>query len=154
MFDASSKSSDEKRFCTLNLFYPMEVDIEDPWNLPRPHVVFSGKLQTADQWHDQAERELWDPDVAVSFQPNAWVDTPTHTYGLKECLGPINDHLAKVDSNMKGLVFEDNLSTHQTELTMKYWEEELAHFMAPFFLPPNMTDILQVRVYCLSFSPS
>ena len=57
---ANMKEGNVKRFSTLNLFGPMEFD--PLWDLiPIPHIVFkASKTQTADEWHDQKERVLWD----------------------------------------------------------------------------------------------
>ena len=52
----------------------------DKANFAKAHVVFSGKSQTADEWHDQDERALCDNEVVVSFQENAWVDTSAHIH--------------------------------------------------------------------------
>ena len=126
VYDATGTSSDTKRFATLNLFSPMKL-LEDESNYVKCHVVFSGKFQTADEWHDQEERQLWDPDVVVSFQENAWVDTPTHIHGLREVLGPMNDHPLLADTDMQGITIEDNMSTHLTEATLNYWANELTN---------------------------
>ena len=84
--------NDEKRFCSLNLTLPMELHeaiknvdtihgLDNIYNYPKAHIVFKAKkFQTADDWHDQEERQQWDPRVIVSFQENAWVDTVTHPW--------------------------------------------------------------------------
>ena len=103
------------------------------------------KFQTADDWHDQEERQQWDPRVIVSFQENAWVDTVTHLHGLKEVMGPINQYLGNLgDEKMRGVQFEDNLSSHNREEVFKFWEEVLEHFEPPQFVPKNMTEVIQV----------
>ena len=141
IYDGTSKSSEEKRFCTLNLSAPMDV-LPDGSNVPPPHVVFRGKTQTGDEWHDAGERAAWDPDVVVSFQENTWVDTNTHVYGLSKCFGEINGRLE--EEGLKGLVIEDNLSVHHTAQSLEHWANELPAFLPPEFLPANMTLILQV----------
>lgn len=82
--------------------------------------------------------------VVVSFQENAWVDGPTHRYGLKEVLGPINAHL--VEEDMQGVAFEDNLSAHKMESTMQFWgsDPSVSNFIPTQFLPAKLTDIVQV----------
>ena len=82
VYDATSKSSDTKRFCTLNLFVPMTLR-PDMANLPNPHDVFSGKFQTGDEWHDPDKRELWDDGVAVSFQEMLGLIRPRTFMGWK-----------------------------------------------------------------------
>ena len=82
--------------------------------------------------------------MVVSFQENAWVDTPTHIHGLKSVLGPIDKHLEELEGEMRGLVLEDNLSTHLTKLFLACWENELKHFRPLEFLPVKQTDMLQV----------
>ena len=143
VYDATAKKTDDKRFCTLNLFGPMLLR-DDLANLPKPHLVFSGKTKAGSEWADAEERALWDDSVVVSFQDNAWVDTTTHIYELKECLGPINEVLENEGNGTKGLVLEDNLSTHLTQRSLNYWRQHLVNFLPPYFLPVNMTDILQV----------
>ena len=114
-------------------------------NIPKPHVVFHAtSFQMADQWHDQEERQKWHKDVVVSFQENAWVDARTHIHGLREVLGPINELLGNENSNMKGLVIEDNLSSHKTESVENFWAKDLKNFTLPVYVPPNMSSFLQV----------
>ena len=148
VYNATSKSLGDKRFCTLNLFGPMLL-WDDLKNLPKPHLVFSGKTKPGSEWADAEEGALWDDDVVVSFKKNAWVDTKTHIHGLKQCLGPINKHLEENEINIEGFVLEDNLSTHLTEKSLAHWREQLVNFLSPFFLPANMTDILQVSDHSL-----
>ena len=45
---------------------------------------------------------------------------------------------------MRGLVIEDNLSSHKTELVNDFWKDELTQYDLPIFVPPNMTSYLQV----------
>ena len=142
VYDAIGKDLDTKRFCTLNLYGAMELR-DNRLNLPKPHLVFQAtKFQTADDWHDQDERAEWDDRVVVSFQQNAWVDTRTHVHAMKEVLAPINNYLAGVEE--KGLVIEDNLSSHKTDEALDFWANELENFLMPEFVPPNMTEVIQV----------
>ena len=84
VYDAVGKDSDTKRFCTLNLFGAM-LHKRSGLNIPPPHLVFAASgFREGANWHDAAERAMWDPRVVVSFQENAWVDAETHMYGLKE----------------------------------------------------------------------
>ena len=63
-----------KRFCTLNLIVPMRTK-DDFSNVPKPHIIFTAsEFKPGDEWI-KAERDLWAPDVIVSFQENAWVDS-------------------------------------------------------------------------------
>ena len=141
IYDAVGKEGDKKRFCTLNLYGCMELR-DDLANLPRVHVVFNASMfQTADDWHNQDERKEWDPRCLVSFQENAWVDAKTHIHAMDEILCPINEHLKEVD--MKGLVIEDNLSSHKTKAVFDFWDNELTSFDQPEFVPPKMTEIMQ-----------
>ena len=154
VYDAVMDPKDEKRFCSLNLTLSMDLHdelkkvesitgLENTYNYPKVHVVFkASKFQTADDWHDQEERRQWDPRLVVSFQENAWVDTKTHLHGLSEVMGPINEYLGKV--KMRGIQFEDNLSSHNREEVFRFWEENLSHFETPQFVPKNMTETLQV----------
>jgi len=144
VYDANMKNGDVKRFCTLNLFGSMELDpLLDL--IPIPHLVFrASKTQIANEWFDQEERAQWDTRVLVSFHPNAWVDAETHKIRLKGVLGPINNNLVILGAGLKGVVFEDNLSIHGTESVFDSWDMDLPHFTYPVFVPPNMTDIIQV----------
>lgn len=141
VYDAVGNDSDTKRFCTLNLFGGMMLR-GDMANQVKPHLVFSAsKFRAGEDW-DEEERLQWDPGVIVSFQENAWVDAQTHKYGLEKILRPVNDHLEEV--GMKGLVIEDNLSSHKTDDVFKFWEEELRNFLPPKFVPASMTETIQV----------
>ena len=141
VYDANGKDEDTKRFCTLNLYGGMCLR-EDLANQVKPHLVFhASKFRDGDDW-DEAEREQWDPRVVVSFQQNAWVDAETHMLAMDKVLGPVNDHLQEV--GMKGLVVEDNLSSHKTPAVNRYWEEKFPNFLPPEFVPPNMTETMQV----------
>ena len=154
VYDSVMVPNDEKRFCSLNLTVPMELHealmntetvlgLEKTYNYPKAHVVFkASKFMTADEWHDQDERRKWDARVIVSFQENAWVDTKTHLHYLKEVMWPVNQYLG--EENMMGIVFEDNLSSHNRDEVFSYWREILDHFEAPQFVPKNMTEIIQV----------
>ena len=44
---------------------------------------------------------------------------------------------------MKGVTFEDNLSSHKTDMVEQFWASELTEFAPPHFCPPNMTSVLQ-----------
>ena len=70
----------------LNATLPMELR-PDGKNLPKAMVVFECKFQTGDEWHNEEKHCQWHPDVAVSFQPNAWVDIQTHIHGLAQLVG-------------------------------------------------------------------
>ena len=126
------KEGNVKRFSTLNLFGRMEFD--PLWDLiPIPHIMLKvSKTQISDEWHDQKERVLWDTRVLVSFHPNAWVDAETHKIVLKGVIDPINDYLAEQDSGLKGVVFEDNPSSHQTESVFDFWDTDLLSLHALF----------------------
>ena len=45
---------------------------------------------------------------------------------------------------MKGVVFEDNLSSHKTDEVLRFWQDELPNFIEPQFIPANMTEAIQV----------
>ena len=143
VYNAVSSDADMKRFCTLNLFVPMKTR-DDGKNVSVPHLVFRGTFQDRKDWHDKEEQELWDDRVAVSFHPNAWVDAQTHMIGLEKVLGPVNSHLEEEESGMRGVIFEEYLSSHQTDAVFEFWKSQLANFEAPRFVPPRMTEIVQV----------
>ena len=45
---------------------------------------------------------------------------------------------------MKGVIFEENLSSHQANAVLDYFRKELNNFVSPRFIPVNMTIIIQV----------
>ena len=45
---------------------------------------------------------------------------------------------------MKGVVFEDNLSSHKTRQVLRFWEDILPNFIGPQFIPANLTEAIQV----------
>jgi len=47
---------------------------------------------------------------------------------------------------MKGLMLKDNLSSYQTDRAIAFWENHLKKIFPLEFLPPNLTDILQVSL--------
>ena len=97
-------------------------------NIVPPHLVFRGAFQTSEEWHDQDKMAKYHPAIVASFHENAWVDAKTHMHGLKKILGPIDSLLASEGSNMKGIVIEDNLSSHKTDLVDQFWKDELPNF--------------------------
>ena len=40
-------------------------------------------------------------------------------------LGPVDDVTGKEGNGMKGVIFEDNLSSHKTDAVEKIWESKL-----------------------------
>ena len=59
------KLNNKKRFCALNSTVLMELH-EDQNNSPKDYIVFKdSNFQTADEWHDQEERNWWDLRVVV-----------------------------------------------------------------------------------------
>ena len=82
--------------------------------------------------------------MVVSFEEKAWVDVHTHIHCLQEVLGPINKLLAEENSAMKGVVIEDNLSSHKTDVVNDHWCTELDHFISTVFVPSNMMSNVQV----------
>ena len=63
---SQSNANSRKRFCTLNICFRPEGD------QPRVSIIFRGKGKRI----SSTEKESWDKDVDVYFQPNAWADTP------------------------------------------------------------------------------
>ena len=93
VYDPVMNPNAEKRFCIITLTVPLELR-EERKNFPQAHIVFKNyNFHTADDWHDQEERNRWDPRVVLSFQENEWVDTSAHLHGLDEVMGLINEHL-------------------------------------------------------------
>ena len=111
VFDATANGRELKRFCSLNLFAPLER-IAGGSNVPPPHIIFKAYgFKTMDDW-DPSDVKEYHPGVYISFQGNVWVDAQTHMLGLKQCMGPQNAQLE--DSGEKGVTLEDNLSSHNT----------------------------------------
>jgi hypothetical protein len=48
-------------------------------------------------------------------------------HGLREVLGPIDKLLEMESSTIKGVVVEDNLSSHKTNDVIQFWKRELPH---------------------------
>ena len=141
VYDATAKSSDVKRFCTLNLIAPLK-QMADGSNTPPPHIVFHASgFRKSDDW-DKSEVAEYHPGVVVSFQKKAWVDAETHKHGLTLMMAKQNERLEI--SGKKGVVIEDNLLSHNTNEVMAFWGEELRSFIEPQFVPPNMTENVQV----------
>ena len=113
VYDGTAKSRDLKRFCTLNLYGPLERT-EDGSKLPPTHCVFQAtSFKTMEEWN-QDEVAQYHPGVIVSSpREKAWVDARTHMHGLAMCLGPQQERLAETEDF--GVVFEDNLSSHGTD---------------------------------------
>ena len=136
--DATFDANDTKRFCTLNLTIPMELD-KDQRNLVRSHLVFKATkfIRGEDQiWknpHGTLERDLWDKRVDVSFHPNAWVDTETNLYGL--------DKAKRIFERYDECVqFEDNLSSHKTAAVNEFWKS--SNCIQKLY-PPDLTHVIQ-----------
>jgi hypothetical protein len=136
----NSLDFDNKHFCTLNLFVPMKV-CPDLKNVPKPHLVFRAATKGGEDWADADEREQWHPDVVVSFQDNAWVDAQTNIYSLQKVLKPVDNFLG--EEGKKGVLFEDNLSSHLTDAVVEHWSQELENFFQPRYYPANLSLVLQ-----------
>ena len=140
VYDGIGKGCDMKRFCTLNLIVPMRTK-DDFSNVPQAHIIFAAsEFKPGEEWM-KAERDLWAPDVIVSFQENAWVDSKGYKYGLRKMLGNVNKALEA--TNEVGVFFADNLSTHKSEDGISSFSEELTSFAPPRFYPANMTMSVQ-----------
>ena len=89
IWDATYDAENVKRFCSLNITVPMEVEA-DLSNVVRPHLVFRAtNFVRGEDWTQKSkegtfERDLLDKRVDVSFQANARVDTQTNIYGLSK----------------------------------------------------------------------
>ena len=140
VIDSLQKSQDMKRFATLDLTIVMKPHPSGK-NVPKPHIIFKAKhTQSGTSWN-AAEQQEWDPDVVVSFHPNAYVDWESNLLGLQQVMKPINDYLA--ESSVKGVYYEDNFSAHKKEIVVDYWESDLKQFKAPQYYPPDLTMSLQ-----------
>ncbi len=101
----------------------------DKLNIPEPHVeFFASTFHTTEQWHDQEDSQ-WDKYVVVSFQKSMWIDSCTHIHCMQEVLGPIIKLLAEENYLMNGVVIEDNLSSHKTDVINDHWCTKLDHFI-------------------------
>ncbi len=59
-------------------------------------------------------------------------------------LGPVNKLQAEEYSVMKGVVVEDNFSSHKTDVVNEHWCTKLAYFISPVLVPSNMMSNVQV----------
>ena len=128
----NTTDKDAYQFCTLNLAVPMKLR-PDKLNLTKAHLVFQASgFREGKDWGDKdAELSQWDPSrVIVSFQENAWVDARTHIYGLEQMFKPVNNIEGTL---LKGVIFEDNLSSHQTNTVSACFRDHLPNFIHPFF---------------------
>lgn len=133
VIDATYDDAAVKRFATLNLFVPMEPLVENGviLNDIKPHIVFrrpAGFLRGADfrgtaDTDDDLERDQYHRGVVVSFQANAWVDSETNRFSLKECLVPVYETLSA--RGIKLVLFEDNLSAHKSPSVSSHFIENL-----------------------------
>ena len=141
VYDAAGKDLDTNHFCTLNLCGPMLLR-DDKANQTKPHLVFRGAFKDGEDWRDQDEKDQWDPRVVVTFQENAWIDGKSHMLFLEKVLGPVNARLKQL--GLKGVIFQDNLSSYTTEDVKEFFAEKMDQFCEPKFIPALMTFILQV----------
>ena len=122
VYDGVTKGSDMKRFCTLNLMIPMEIN-DDSSNIPKPHIIFSASsYKTGEDW-SASEREEWPDNVIISFQENAWVERRGFKYGVSNMLKEINRKM--MEKGDVGVLFADNLSTHKSEESLTFFKNEL-----------------------------
>lgn len=138
VWDSITKSSDCKRFATLNLTIPMDV-AADKSNLPKPHLIFSCKsgFKEGGEWAEN-ERKEWSDAVHVSFQENAWADSETCVYALEA----LKEDVVSAMNGLNPVLFEDNLSSHKTNIVEEAWKSKLPGWRHHFF-PPNLTWALQ-----------
>ena len=61
---------------------------------------------------------MWNEADIVSFQDNAWVDTPTYIDVLKSVVGRINERIRQMVGDLKGLTLEDDLFIHLTDASL------------------------------------
>ena len=142
VYDGCSKGVDIKRLCTLNLMIPMQVSA-DLSNIPKPHIIFSASAyKVGDDWAVSG-REQWPSNVIVSFQENTWVVRKGFKYEVSKMLQEINKRLE--EKGETGVLVADNLSTHKSEESLTFFENELKAFAEPRFYPANMTMSLQHR---------
>jgi hypothetical protein len=144
VWTALGSETDSKRFCTLNLMVPMKVDIDEAGeikNLPLPHVVFKAtNFCDGNDW-DAEEVKLWHPNVIVSFQKNAWVDTETNLFFTEKVVAPLNNKLI-TQGVSNAVCFEDNLGSHHTSSALDAWKVHASLFTRAEF-EPNLTHDLQ-----------
>jgi hypothetical protein len=135
VWDSVTKSSDCKRFCTLNLTVPM-ICTQD--NYVKPHVIFQGTRQHGDDWHDASEREEWG-NCHVTFNEKAWANGEETIRGL-ECLKADLMAAGKGAVDNPAMYSEDNLGSHKTNIVDEWWEKNMAAWIPGHkFVPPNTT---------------
>jgi hypothetical protein len=147
VWDSTSDDADAKRFCSLNLTVVMEA-LPDLSNVPPPHLIFKGtNFCAGEDWVGKRdvpgqplERDLWNKDVTVSFQENAWCDARTNIYGLKQ-QAKLEEALIKAGIK-NPQQFEDNLSAHLTYEVLEYWKREKPNWGRRSY-PPKLTWCMQ-----------
>ena len=146
VFDSTSKGSDSKRFCTLNLFIPMLCVMPDVaagirGNYSRPCVMFQAKEKEGDDWFDEAEREKWG-DCHVTFNPHAWADQEQSRLALINWSQDLGFGTGTDSVEYAGVFTEDNLGSHKTPMLMDWWEDNMPQWVHRYY-PPNLTWCLQ-----------
>ena len=120
-----STSDAGKCFCSLNIcFIP---DGTQPWTA----VIFrrKGKQISA------VEKEVWDPDIDVYFQPNAWADGGVCTEWAKRTLKPA------VQGKHHFVLFCDNL---EGQKNLKFKDAVLSCGGTVWYGLASATDIWQL----------
>ena len=65
-----------------------------------------------------------------------------YAYGLEHVLKPVNDIIER--ASLKGVIFEDNISSRRIDTVLSYFKDQFLDFIAPLFLPVKITIIIQI----------
>ena len=84
ILDTTGGEKDCYRSASLCITVPGKIDV-DGSNFPKWMVIFRGSFCDGDDWWSEDEQKQWHPDVVVSFQANAWMDTPSNSIWVDKC---------------------------------------------------------------------
>ena len=141
ILDTTGGEKDCYRSASLCITVPGKIDV-DGSNFPKWMIIFRGSFCDGDDWWSEDERKEWHPDVVVSFQENAWMDTASNSIWIKNVMVPMNEYCK--NASRKGVLFEDNLSSHKTSKAHLDFANTLDSFAEPMYYDPGFTFCEQV----------
>lgn len=141
IFDTTCSENDCHRSVSLYFTVPGKIDV-DGGKFPKWMVIFRGSFCDGDDWWSEDEQNQWHPDVVVSFQANAWMDTESNSIWVDEMIVPMNEDCKRTDQT--GVLFEDNLSSHKTSNTHLDFAQKLNKFAEPLYHDPGFNFCEQV----------
>jgi len=122
----SQQPGSDKRFCTIQICLSLDGNVQC-----QPMLIFKGKGNIP-----QAEREAYDPRVAVFFQEKAWMDGDLFVQWVN---GPLKKHVEELPPGPKVMIL-DNLRAQTVGASC----DALAGIgVDRRLLPAGVTDMIQ-----------